>query len=115
LGRVWGVAFTLVCAAALLLAPDRPAGAQEQAMDGPDESQRKADPGCISCHGGIEVMHPWDPMSCTDCHGGDGKARDKDKAHVQPGQAIPNDERTVGLKVDPEYRRFVNPTDLRVI
>ena len=81
----------------------------------PDESKRKADPGCVSCHAGIEIMHPWDPLSCTDCHGGDGEAREKERAHVQPRQAIPNDERTVGLNVDPEYRRFVNPTDLRVV
>jgi len=105
-----------------VLAPERPVAAQDQAMGGgamaapvADETKRKADPGCISCHAGIEVMHPWDPMSCTDCHGGNGKAREKDKAHVQPSQTIPNDERTVGLKIDPRYRRFVNPTDLRVI
>ena len=33
---------------------------------------RKPDPGCMSCHGGIEVMHPWDPLSCTDCHSAHG-------------------------------------------
>jgi hypothetical protein len=82
---------------------------------GPDESLRKADAGCVSCHTAVEVMHPWEPLSCTDCHGGNGTVRDKDKAHVQPKQRIPNDERTVGLKVDPKYRRFINPTDLRIV
>jgi len=75
---------------------------------------RRADPGCISCHDGIEVMHPWEPLSCTQCHGGDGQARDMEEAHVQPGRRTPNDERTVPLGHDLEYRRFVNPTDLRV-
>ena len=77
-------------------------------------AQRKADPGCISCHQGLEVMHPWDPLSCTDCHGGDGRARTKEAAHVTAKRPAPNDERTVGLKYDLAYRRFINPTDLRV-
>jgi len=76
---------------------------------------RKADPGCMSCHEAIEVMHPWDPLSCTDCHGGDGEALDKDEAHVHATRALPNDERTLPLKYDLKYRRFVNPTDLRVV
>ncbi|MHC4955690.1 MAG: hypothetical protein ACYTGZ_17705 [Planctomycetota bacterium] len=80
-----------------------------------NEKLRKADKGCVSCHSAIEVMHPWDPLSCTDCHGGDGNAKEKDDAHVPATRSVPNDERTVGLKVDLKYRRFVNPTDLRVV
>jgi len=75
---------------------------------------RKADPGCIGCHAGLEVMHPWQPLSCTECHGGDGAAKEKDRAHVQPARPAPNDERTVPLGYDLAYRRFLNPTDLRV-
>jgi len=93
------------------------ADAQEGSMmaGGPDESLREANPGCISCHTGLEVMHPWEELSCTDCHGGDGDAKNKEDAHVQARQRLPNDERTVGLKADLDYRRFVNPTDLRVV
>jgi hypothetical protein len=76
--------------------------------------RREPDPGCISCHQGLELMHPWDPLSCTDCHGGDGETREKERAHVRPTRPAPNDERTVPLKYDLAYRRFVNPTDLRV-
>jgi len=117
----WGPALVpfLVAGLALLL-QERPAGAQDGGGMGmraerPDEKLRKADPGCLSCHESVEVMHPWASLSCVDCHGGDGSAREKDKAHVQPKQRVPNDERTVGLQVDPAYRRFLNPTDLRVV
>ncbi len=89
--------------------------ADEGSGGGDPEKLRKADPGCISCHDGIEVMHPWDPISCTDCHGGDGRSRDMEKAHVQATRRTPNDERTVALKYDLAYRRFVNPSDLRVV
>ncbi|MCZ6785927.1 MAG: hypothetical protein O7E54_02060 [Planctomycetota bacterium] len=96
--------------AAVLLAP------REGFADGRAAGlRRKPDPGCISCHGDIEVMHPWDPLSCTQCHGGDGKAMDKEKAHVRPTRRIPNDERTVPLRYDLAYRQFLNPTDLRVV
>jgi len=120
--RVWPALLPFALLGAVILVHGPAADAQEGGMMGgagggaaPDEKLRKADPGCISCHRGIEVMHPWAELSCTGCHGGDGAAREKEKAHVAPRQPIPNDERTVGLKVDPEYRRFVNPTDLRVV
>jgi hypothetical protein len=60
-------------------------------------------------------MHPWDPLTCTECHGGDGSSRDKAKAHVLPERPAPNDERTLPLLYDLPHRRFVNPTDLRVV
>jgi len=75
----------------------------------------RADPGCLSCHEGVEEMHPWEPLSCTDCHGGDGAAEEKERAHVAPKQPVPNDERTVPLAYDLAYRRFANPNDLRVV
>jgi len=108
--RLLGALPVVFLAAAFVASPLPDADAQGRGADEP----RRPDPGCISCHEGIEVMHPWDPLSCTDCHGGDGRARDKEKAHVHPARPAPNDERTVGLNYDLEYRRFVNPTDLRV-
>ena len=80
----------------------------------PGGGKRRADPGCITCHMGIEVMHPWEPLRCTECHGGDGQATKREDAHVRQGRPAPNDERTVSLRYDLAYRRFVNPTDLRV-
>lgn len=107
--RLGRAAPLLLLAAAVLVA-------EAQEVPGGDaRERRKPDPGCIHCHQGLEVMHPWDPLSCTDCHGGDGTADDKERAHVRPSRPAPNDERTVGLKYDLAYRRFVNPTDLRVV
>src|SRR5438067_13760340 len=47
------------------------------------------DAGCISCHAGIEPMHSSTvvKLSCTDCHGGNGTAKNKDEAHVHPRNA----------------------------
>jgi hypothetical protein len=101
-----GAATVLLLAISWLL-PGPRAAAEEAEL-------RKPDPGCMGCHSGIEVMHPWQPLSCTECHGGDGTATEKEKAHVAPGRELPNDERTVPLRYDLEYRRFVNPSDLRV-
>ena len=58
-------------------------------------------------------MHPWQPLSCTECHGGDGTAETKELAHVKPSRPLPNDERVLPLDWDPAYLRFRNPTDLR--
>jgi len=81
----------------------------------PGGPKRRPNKGCIVCHEGVEVMHPWDPLSCTDCHGGNGAALDKNKAHVAATRRVANDETTAPLKYDLAYRRFVNPTDLRVV
>ncbi|HKB15217.1 MAG TPA: hypothetical protein VKF62_04090, partial [Planctomycetota bacterium] len=40
--------------------------------------------GCLSCHAGIEEIHPWQRISCAGCHGGDGAATTKEGAHVRP-------------------------------
>ena len=29
---------------------------------------------CATCHTGIEEMHPWAPVTCVQCHGGDAAA-----------------------------------------
>ncbi|MCC6670647.1 MAG: hypothetical protein IT458_06280 [Planctomycetes bacterium] len=70
--------------------------------------------GCVTCHVGIEEMHPWFALSCVDCHGGDGTAVDKGKAHVAATLPRPGDERVLPLDHDLAYARFVNPGDLRV-
>lgn len=70
---------------------------------------------CLTCHFGIEEMHPWEPLSCTDCHGGDGTAETMEQAHVSPRRQPPNDERILPLDYDPAWLRFKNPSNLRVI
>lgn len=76
----------------------------------------RAQENCLTCHFGIEEMHPWAELSCTDCHGGDPKAETKEAAHVKPRKALPNDERVLPLDwEDREYLRFKNPTNLRVV
>ena len=50
-----------------------------------------SDTKCITCHAGIEEMHPGFPLSCVDCHGGDGNATAKEKAHVAPSLPRPAD------------------------
>ncbi len=70
--------------------------------------------GCLDCHAGIEEMHPWEPLTCTQCHGGDPAARTKDRAHVEPRIGWPKDERVMYEAFDPAASRFRNPSDLRV-
>jgi hypothetical protein len=71
---------------------------------------------CLTCHFGIEEMHPWEPLSCTDCHGGDGTAETMERAHVAPKKPLPADERVLPLDwPDRAYLRFVNPTNLRIV
>lgn len=72
------------------------------------------DEGCLGCHDGIEEMHPGFPLSCTDCHGGDGSATKKGLAHVAPSAARRADERVAPIDRDLPHVRFVNPMDLRV-
>lgn len=69
---------------------------------------------CLACHAGIEAMHPWFELSCVDCHGGDATASEKERAHVQPSQPVPRDERVLPRNWDLPYLRFLNPTNLRV-
>lgn len=70
--------------------------------------------GCIRCHAGIEEMHPGYPLSCVDCHGGDGNAATKEAAHVLPKVPPPGDERVLPENHDLAWQRFVNPSNLRV-
>jgi len=83
--------------------------------------------GCVGCHRpltptgereGIEDAHPWHPLSCTDCHGGNPEAFTRQEAHVPAGEFDPEFLRDLASdKIDAvslEYLRFVNPGDLRV-
>lgn len=80
--------------------------------------------GCIQCH-----QHTGDPhekgtvnLGCTDCHGGNANCADKKAAHVQP--RFPDAWRNSGNPVRsytllnheaPEFIKFVNPGDLRIV
>ena len=79
--------------------------------------------GCIQCHKdshdphGSKALH----LGCTDCHGGNARATDKQQAHVHPRiasawpeSANPVRSYTLLNHESPEYTRFVNPGDLRV-
>src|SRR5262245_18032371 len=48
------------------------------------ERYEQGSSGCLTCHFGIENDHGKANLKigCTDCHGGDGAATDKAKAHV---------------------------------
>lgn len=69
---------------------------------------------CVTCHAGIEEMHPGWPLTCVECHGGDDTQTTKELAHVLPSTAVPTDERVRGRYDDLPYQRFVNPSNLRV-
>lgn len=83
----------------------------------PDAAQTPAAPradACVTCHTGIEEIHPGYALSCVDCHGGNPTATSKDKAHVLPKQPPPGDERVLPLNFDLDWQRFRNPSNLRV-
>ena len=71
-------------------------------------------PSCLSCHTGIEEMHPGYPLGCVDCHGGNDQEAAKEKAHVLPSLPKPTDERVLPADYDLPYQRFKNPSNLRV-
>jgi hypothetical protein len=70
--------------------------------------------GCVTCHAGIENIHPGFPLSCVDCHGGDATATAKERAHVLPSRPPAGDERVLPQDHDLPYQRFRNPGNLRV-
>lgn len=80
---------------------------------------------CMLCHAGIESMHTDGDgeigITCVDCHGGDGSASDKQRAHIQPRQpdifaTSANPVRSYAALNDESYDfvRFMNPGDFRV-
>jgi hypothetical protein len=110
-----------------------------------NQSQAQADAksvGCISCHSASDewTMHASQAvvLGCTDCHGGDthvvapaglaaadpAYARLRDAAHVLPrypgawhfpSSANPKRSYTLLNKEAPEFVRFVNPSDYRIV
>lgn len=82
--------------------------------------------GCLTCHNGVEKMHNTlasraVKLGCTDCHGGDARAKTIDGGHITPKypekwKSSRNPERSYTLlnEESREFIRFVNPGDLRV-
>ncbi|MHC4342450.1 MAG: hypothetical protein ACYSX0_19825, partial [Planctomycetota bacterium] len=94
-------------------------------VDQPFQEGRDTSRTCIECHGALDAptMHRQATVQigCTDCHGGDATATEKEKSHVLPRHpelwpSSANPERlNAGLnREDPAFIRFVNPGDLRV-
>src|SRR3954469_4282832 len=98
--------------------------------------------GCVSCHTDSEAktMHPTPAvvLGCTDCHGGNAAVTGdaalphddpryvaaRDRAHVLPlyprawgwpSSANPKRSYTLLNRESPEFVRFVNPSDYRVV
>jgi hypothetical protein len=83
--------------------------------------------GCMECHKGLEnpSMHVSQNvvLGCTDCHGGNpSPGLTQAKAHVPPlhpefwpTSANPADADVLLNQESPEFVRFVNPGDLRVV
>ncbi|MFQ5844176.1 MAG: hypothetical protein ACE5JG_04230, partial [Planctomycetota bacterium] len=81
--------------------------------------------GCVECHGLLDAPTMHDrgtvELGCTDCHGGDAAAKEKEEVHVRPrhperwpSSANPEVPGTLYNEESPEFIRFVNPGDLRV-
>ncbi|MDZ7345099.1 MAG: NapC/NirT family cytochrome c [candidate division KSB1 bacterium] len=81
--------------------------------------------GCLQCHRGIESMHSDGDheigITCVDCHGGNGAATTKERAHVQPrltevfqSSANPKHSYAALNHESPDFIRFMNPGDFRV-
>lgn len=82
--------------------------------DAADDMPKSPNGSCATCHAGIENIHPWAPVSCVMCHGGNADAATKETAHVAKGRHAPGDERVMGLFFEPEATRFLDPGNLRV-
>ncbi len=86
------------------------------------------------CHANTENMHPWQVISCVECHGGDDTTTAKNAAHVpRPANFGPyplgagthayNNEFMRGPMMthdlsDPAilaFRRFLNPGDMHIV
>ena len=105
----FGAGLAAVVLAALWPGAARPAGATPR-RGAPSE-------GCLTCHAGIEDMHPQAELTCVDCHGGNGEATTLAAAHVRTPAALgesTGDERVAELDEHLAWRRFKNPMDLRV-
>jgi hypothetical protein len=117
----------------------------ERIVSTPDTSHNTApaetlDEGCLTCHDKIEPMHWYSSqtgtlekldhgrdaqgLTCTECHGGNPIAKEKETAHVRPrfprewernGKfKIPERSGPLWSRESLEFVRFINPGDLRV-
>ena len=89
-------------------------------LDGPRgaRGQETADvsaSGCLTCHAGLEDMHPEAELTCVACHGGDDSATSEKRAHVAEPKRRGEDERVAARDADLAWRQFQNPMDLRVV
>jgi hypothetical protein len=110
--RTWLTAGLLAAGITALAA--WPAASTDASEDRPPE-QAAADNGtCGICHETLEDMHPFFPVTCVQCHGGDPTKTELADAHVQARSRLPTDERVLGQSFDPAYLRFVDPGNLRV-
>lgn len=96
----------------------------------------KAVAGCLAsaCHQETESMHPWQALSCVECHGGDDTAVQKAQAHIArpagfgpfpltAGTHANNEQFLRGPMMshdlsDPDilaFRRFLNPGDMHIV
>ncbi|MDZ7825007.1 MAG: hypothetical protein U5R48_01970 [Gammaproteobacteria bacterium] len=118
--------------------PDYPPAPANQHPSAAEEKSA----GCMSCHTDTDskTMHanPGVVLGCTDCHGGDASvfaSGDEEKwsdayyavferAHVlpeypedwhYPGSANPKRSYTLLNRESPEFVRFVNPSDYRIV
>ncbi|WP_350140650.1 hypothetical protein, partial [Parasphingopyxis sp.] len=108
-----------------------------------DEEMERKSAGCVSCHTNTDqlTMHatPAVRLGCTDCHGGNPEVALADpdldfehpdyiatqnRAHVlplypeswhNPASANPRRSYTLLNRESPEFIRFVNPSDYRVV
>ncbi len=125
LGRLGGVVAALAlfavaaAVAALPLAAPPAAQAQDAAPPGGGSSidlpaqPATAGGACLSCHKGIEDIHPWSTVSCVQCHGGNDEATTKETAHVKVTVRPAGDERVAGQSIDLDSIRFLDPGNLR--
>ncbi len=104
---VVGLALLVASLSAALFARDPTRGAA-------GSTQTNQGNGCVSCHSGIEDMHPAAGLGCVDCHGGNSSTTNKLEAHVKAPPGHGKDERVAPLDEDLAWRRFLNPMDLRV-
>lgn len=89
----------------------------------PEDAHAKS-AGCMECHKNTHDPHFSKAfhLGCTDCHGGDASTTDKNRAHIAPRfpdvwrtSANPVRSYTVLNHERPEFIRFMNPGDLRVV
>jgi hypothetical protein len=80
--------------------------------------------GCVQCHQGATDMHAKETvkLGCIDCHGGNANCTTKAEAHIAPkfpeswrSAANPVRSYTLLNHESPEFIRFINPGDLRVV